>query len=138
MRETLERLCAAWGPSGREGAAAAEVSALLGPVADVRTDPLGNVIATLRAAGSGSPAGVPGAAGLGPGPAGSRPRVMLCAHLDQPSLLVTEVTRDGFLRFSPVGHLDPLYLPGQRVVNREGAVGVVVAEDGLVPKDLAP
>ncbi|MCL6581765.1 MAG: M42 family peptidase, partial [Firmicutes bacterium] len=25
-----------------------------------------------------------------------------------------------------------------RVVNREGAVGVVVAEDGLVPKDLAP
>jgi len=139
VRETLERLCAAWGPSGREEAVAAEVSALLGPVAAVRTDPLGNVIATLRTvAGSGSPAGVPQAAGQGPGPAGPRPRVMLCAHLDQPSLLVTEVTRDGFLRFSPVGHLDPLYLPGQRVVNREGTVGVVVAEDGLVPKDLGP
>lgn len=47
---------------------------------------------------------------------GGRPRVLLDAHIDQIGLIVTDITEDGFLRFSRVGGVDPRLLPAQHVL----------------------
>ncbi len=123
MKDVLRKLTSAWGPSGRESEVAGEIAALIGPFVDgVRTDPLGNVIATVGAAAPAS--GVPR-------------RVMLCAHMDQACLIVTEITKEGLLRFSVVGRLDAATLPGQRVRSRQGTVGVVGLEEGVEAGNIA-
>jgi endoglucanase len=99
-RAKLARLSAAPGVSGFEHAVAEVVReefAALG--AEVSRDRLGNVIALRR--------------GQGEGP---RPRVLLAAHQDEIGLMVTAVEETGFLRFLPVGGVDPRILVSQEVV----------------------
>lgn len=121
MNETLRRLTAVYGPSGRESAVAAAVSELIGPYVEaVRTDALGNLIA--------------GPAAIAPG---AQP-LMLSAHLDQGGLVVTEVGQDGRLRFSVIGGLSPVGLPSLQVASARGAIGVVGVDEGVDAKDLAP
>lgn len=123
MKDILRKLTAAWGPSGRESEVAHEIAALIGPFVDtVRTDPLGNVIATVGA--------------TAPVSSGQR-RVMLCAHMDQACLVVTEATQEGLLRFGVVGRFEAGALLGQRVRNQTGTVGVVGLEDGAEAKDIS-
>lgn len=100
LREKLARLSLAPGVSGFEepvGEVVREEFAALG--AEVSRDRLGNVIALKR--------------GEGERP---RPRILLAAHLDEVGLIVTAVEDDGFLRFLPVGGLDPRVLVAQEVV----------------------
>lgn len=81
--------------------------------AEVRLDRLGNVIALAR--------------GEGEDP---RPRILLAAHLDEIGLIVTAVEDDGFLRFLPVGGVDPRVLVAQEVVvhGRRPVVGIIGAK----------
>lgn len=96
IKQTLERLCAAGGPSGFERAAASEAKALLEPLMDeVWLDRLGNVAGVRRC-------GRPGAK-----------KLLLDAHLDEVGLVVTG-HKDGFLRFQANG-VDVRMLPDREV-----------------------
>jgi len=86
LRALLTALSAAPGPSGHEAPVAALLRATWASLVDTfESDGLGSLIATRR--------------GSGPEP---RPRVMLCAHMDEIALMVAEV-RAGFLRAEGVG-----------------------------------
>lgn len=86
-------------PSGHEQKLARRVAAELEACADtVRTDALGNVIARRSGSGTDTP-----------------PKLMIAAHMDEIGLIVTKVEDDGFLRFAPIGGIDPRTLAAQEV-----------------------
>lgn len=93
IEKTLHTLCALPAVSGFEEQAAQAVAALLRPLCDtVEVDHNGNVL---------------GYKGCGRKHAKT---VLLDAHLDQIGFVVTEVLDGGFLRFAPVGGVDPRML----------------------------
>ncbi|HVC83204.1 MAG TPA: M42 family metallopeptidase [Chloroflexota bacterium] len=95
--ELLKRLCETPGVAGHEDALRAVVREELGPLVDeVRTDPLGNVIAIKRGTAQRS--------------------VMLAAHMDEIGFIVKWVDGKGFLRLHPLGGFDPNALFAQRVI----------------------
>ncbi|MBQ3276003.1 MAG: M20/M25/M40 family metallo-hydrolase [Oscillospiraceae bacterium] len=97
LRETIAALCAAQGPSGFEEKAASAAAELLRPLVDeLHTDTLGNLIGWRRCGEENAPA------------------VMLDAHLDQVGLIVTGY-EGRFLRFAPLGGVDPRILPALEV-----------------------
>lgn len=94
----LTELCQLPAVTGFERAGAEAVSALLAPLVDeVRIDRVGSVIGVRRC-----------------GRENAR-TVLLDAHLDQIGFVVTEVLEGGFLRFAPVGGIDPRMLLGGEV-----------------------
>lgn len=101
----LERLLTTPSPSGFEGPNAQNFREYVTPFADeVRTDPMGSVIAVVNPEGS--------------------PRVMLAGHIDEIGFLVHYISDEGFLYFQPIGGHDNSVLIGQRVT--------VYAADGPV------
>lgn len=95
--DTLERLCGLGGPSGYERSVAQAAKELLEPLMDeVSIDRLGNVIGVRRC-------GKPNAK-----------RLLLDAHLDEIGLIVTGI-EEGFLRFAPIGGVDPRMLPAREL-----------------------
>jgi endoglucanase len=54
-------------------------------------------------------------------------RVMVAAHMDEISFIVTHVDDEGFIRFHPLGGFDPKTLTAQRVIvhGREEIIGVM-------------
>ncbi|MDD5939023.1 MAG: M42 family peptidase [Clostridiales bacterium] len=97
LYETLNRLCATTGPSGFEEMTAQTAKALLEPLMDqVSIDRMGNVIGVKRC-------GKPGAK-----------KLLLDAHLDEIGLIVTGI-EEGFLRFAPIGGVDPRMLPAREL-----------------------
>lgn len=94
---TLEHLCGLRGPSGFEGAVAQAAKELLAPMMDeVSIDRLGSVLGLRRC-------GKPNAK-----------RLLLDAHLDEIGLIVTGI-EEGFLRFAPIGGVDPRMLPAREL-----------------------
>lgn len=78
LEHDLYALTAAYGPSGREDGVAEAIRSLAVPhCQEIRRDPLGNLIA------------------YKPGVSGKK--LMLCAHMDQIGLMVTDVEPAGFL-----------------------------------------
>ena len=109
--DLLTALAETAGPSGREDRVRALVAPQLEELCDrVETDPLGNLCG-IRS--------------------GDGPRLMLAAHIDEISLMVTHIDERGFVRMLPVGGWDARTLVGQRVSvhGREDLEGVV----GLPP-----
>ena len=107
--QTLARLCSLPGPSGFEGPASRAAAELLRPWMDeVTVDKMGNVVGVRRC-------GRPGA-----------PRLLLDAHLDEIGFLVTGY-EDGFLRFAPLGGVDPRMLPDREltILTQPPRLGVV-------------
>lgn len=97
LYDTLERLCPLPGPSGFEGTVTQAAMELLEPFVDeVSIDRLGNVIGLRRC-------GKPHAR-----------RLLLDAHLDEIGLIVTGM-EEGFLRFAPIGGVDPRMLPAREL-----------------------
>ena len=93
LEQTLRTLCALPAVSGFEMQAAHAVAELFRPYCDsVDADKNGNVIGSLSCGKEGAKT------------------VLLDAHLDQIGFLVTEVLDGGFLRFAPVGGVDPRML----------------------------
>ena len=96
--QTLSDLCQVPAVTGFERAGAEAVVSLLAPLVDeVRIDKVGSVIGLRRC-----------------GRENAR-TVLLDAHLDQIGFVVTEVLDGGFLRFAPVGGIDPRMLLGGEV-----------------------
>ncbi len=53
------------------------------------------------------------------------PKVLLCAHMDEVGLFITEITNDGFLKFQTVGGIDPKILVSKTVVCGNEVPGVI-------------
>ncbi len=105
----LEQLVNAPSPSGFEQPAQSVVRDYAAQFAgEVRTDVMGNVIASLNPAG--------------------KPRVMLAGHCDEIGFMVRYITDSGFIHFSPIGGVDAHLVPGQKVrihTSRGHVLGVV-------------
>ncbi len=115
FKELVKKVTACYGPSGREKKTAELLADLIRPFVDeIKSDPLGNVI------------------GIKHGTSGKR--VMLSAHMDQIGLIVIDIDEKGFLRFAPVGGIDPEMTIGQEVVFENGVHGVIYREE----KDVKP
>lgn len=88
----IRELVEADGVSGHEGAVREVlIKAIEGCADEYRVDALGTLIAVKYGRGGGA------------GPK----KVMVAAHMDEVGLMVTHVERDGSIRFSPVGGIDP-------------------------------
>ena len=111
LYDTLEKLCGLAGPSGFEGPVSAAAKELLTPLMDeVSLDRLGSVIGLRRC-----------------GRANAK-RLLLDAHLDEIGLIVIGI-EEGFLRFAPIGGVDPRMLPARELTilaKPEPLFGVVV------------
>ena len=107
--ELVRALCNARGISGNEGEVRALLTQTLSGACTLRTDALGNLIAVKK----GAPA---------------KKKLVFFAHMDEVGLLVTRVTEEGLLRFSPIG-IDPAVLHGRRVrVGEQSLCGVIGAK----------
>lgn len=107
MLKLLETLCSLRGPSSDEGAVREFIRGRLTPVCDLSVDPVGNLIAVRR--------GLP------------RPKhkIALFAHMDEVGVMITRVTEEGLLKFSPIG-IDPRVLHGRGVlIGEKGISGVI-------------
>ncbi len=65
---------------------------------EIHTDAMGNLIAVKKC-------GKPGAK-----------KLMLDAHMDEIGLIVTDIGKNGFLRFGKLGGIDPRMLPAREIM----------------------
>lgn len=118
--ELLVKLCAASGASGGEGPIR---DLLLGEIKDLiddyKIDAMGNLIA--------HKAGIQG----------KSKKIMLAGHMDRIGLMVTYISKEGFLYFSRIGGKSPGFCLGQRFVFPNGTIAIAASERLDNPKDLA-
>lgn len=99
-KDTLLQILSTHGGAGFEEHVAEIVKeAFAAYSSDISTDKLGNVIAVIRGEGQ-----------------VRHPKVLLSAHIDEISLLVTKIETGGFLRIWQAGGFDPRTLLGQEVI----------------------
>lgn len=97
-QEILTKLCSVSAPTGFESQACAVATELLRPYMDeVWQNPLGSVIGVKRCGKE------------------NAKKLLLDAHLDEIGFIVTG-HKDGFLRFAPLGGVDPRMLPDRELV----------------------
>lgn len=107
----LERLCTAQGISGDEGTVREMILEEITPYAEsVTVTPLGNIIAEKKGAQR------------------AKTRLLLNAHMDEVGMIVTGITKEGLLRFTPVGGIDRRILPGKSVMVAGSIPGVIGAK----------
>jgi endoglucanase len=114
--ELLSELCRTAGGPGREERIREIVVRELKPLVDsIEIDRMGNVIASRSPRGRSAPK------------KGEPRRLMLSAHMDEISLMVTHIEEDGFLRFTTLGGFDPKTLSAQRVIvhGRKDLIGLI-------------
>lgn len=108
MKDLIKKLTETYGPSGSEDTIREIIRNEVVAYADeVRVDALGNLIAVKK---------------------GSKPKIMLAAHMDEIGIIVTFIEDKGFLRFANVGGVFPFTLFGQRVIFANGIVGTFGVE----------
>lgn len=111
MKELLEltaELCALPGISGDEGAVSAYLMERLSGCCDCTLDPLGNLICHKK------------------GRSATGKKILLTAHMDEVGFILTHITEEGMLRFSPVGGVDAKVVAGKTLyVGKDRVPGVV-------------
>ncbi len=112
LNETaLEQLSNLNGVSGDEGRVRRFIrEAVASCGGDIRTDTMGNLYVHKKKTG--------------------RPVVMVCAHMDEVGLLITNIRDDGELEYAPCG-IDPRVMPGRRVVVGKDAIPGVVGSKAI-------
>lgn len=101
MKEILKNLTQLYGPSGNEHNLTNSISSLFSQYCDiVKADKLFNVIGVKRA---------------NPGKE-AKYKIMIAAHVDEIALMITDIDKKGFVRFAPVGGMDPRLLTSQEVI----------------------
>lgn len=110
MNDLIKKLVEAYGPSGFED----QMRDLIRPeieafVDEIRVDAMGNLIAWKKGDGSGL-------------------KVMIAAHMDEIGLMVTHITKEGFLRFTNIGGVRPHGLWGSRVQFANGTIGLIASD----------
>ncbi len=115
--EIVERLSNAFGPSGFEDEVREIIHGYVEPLVDeIRTDALGNLIATKH--GSGDQV------------------VMIDAHMDEIGFMISYVEESGFLRFSAIGGWDARIIPSHRMTIRADSGANVDGIVGTLPPHL--
>lgn len=117
-KQLLKTLTEANGIPGYEAPIRSVVRELFEPLGELSQDKLGSVIC--RAQGS-----------------QAAPKVMLAGHMDEIGLMIKHITKEGFLRFLPLGGWLDQVLLGQRVVIKTSK-GDVVGIIGSKPPHLLP
>ena len=113
MKSIIQKLVETPGPSGFEYEIRDAIKEIIGDAADeIRVDALGSLIARK---------GTKTDQGL---------RVMISAHIDEIGLMVTHIDKNGFVRFTSIGGVNPLTCYGGRVLFMDGTRGVI-GMDGL-------
>ncbi len=46
---------------------------------------------------------------------GKGPKILLCTHMDEPGVIITKITEEGYLRFDVVGGISPAFLVSKKV-----------------------
>lgn len=109
LRDIILKLCSASGPSGFEAHVRQLAEEMLEPYVDeLRTDAMGNLLAVRRCGSE------------------NAQRLLLEAHMDEIGFIVTGYEK-GFLRFSPIGGVDPRMLPARevRILTPEPLYGII-------------
>ncbi len=110
MIERIQKLCSLYGGSGREDAVRDYILSELPADAEPTVDALGNLIVFKK------------------GKKRASHRVMVCAHMDEVALMITNVNDDGTLKFDTVGGIAVPALFGKALRVGEklvpGAIGV--------------
>ncbi len=107
LLDTLKTLLEPFGPSGREDAIAAKITELLSKKTDeLYRDALGNLIAVKKGA--------------------TDKKIMLSAHMDEIGYVIVDVEKEGYLRVSPVGGVNPLSGYARSVVFENGVSGALM------------
>lgn len=104
----LAEICKTPGAPGREYKIRNVIKREVEPLVDeIQIDNMGNLIAIKRGK--------------------ERKKVMLAAHMDEISFIVTHVDDNGFIRFNPLGGFDPKTLTAQRVLihGKKDIIGVM-------------
>lgn len=109
----LEQLCNLLGGSGREEKVREYILEQITPYCTCRVDALGNIIAEKK------------------GRNRAPQKILFSAHMDEVAFIITSVTDDGYLRFEPVGGIEP-----EAVVCRVLQVGDVQGVVGTKPVHL--
>lgn len=105
----LKKLLTTYSPSGSEDKIRDIIEMEIKDYVDeIKVDNLGNLICRKE----------------GPGK-----RVMIAAHMDQIGLMITDIEKKGFLRFTNIGGISPLMSYGQKVIFEDGTIGVIYAEE---------
>src|SRR5699024_9559803 len=101
--ELLKKLLTTYSPSGSEDKIRDIIkSEVESHVDEVRVDTLGNLICRKK---------------------GSGKRIMIAAHMDQIGFMITDIEKEGFLRFTNIGGISALMSYGQKVIFEDGTVG---------------
>lgn len=106
--ELLAQICKVPGAPGFEQPVRALISDMVKPFADeMSIDPMGNLIVVKKGK--------------------KAKRVMVAAHMDEISFIVTHIDEDGFVRFHVLGGFDPKTLTSQRVIihGKKDLIGVM-------------
>ncbi len=106
----LAELCALNGVSGREKTVRDYIKARLPKETEVTEDALGNLYVKKY--------------GSAPDHDAVKP-IMVCAHMDEVGLIITDATADGYLHFDEIGGIDPAVLIGRTVRLESGTIGVI-------------
>lgn len=107
MLDTIKELSLLCGTSGRETKISEYIISEIDGKCEWNTDALGNIIAFKK--GKKTPSH----------------KVMLDAHMDEVGVIVTYITSDGMLKFSPVGGIDSKVLLARQIIFDNGTLGVV-------------
>lgn len=110
MNDLIQKLVEAYGPSGFEDHMRTLIRPEVEAYADeISVDAMGNLIARKKGDGSGL-------------------KVMIAAHMDEIGVMVTHVTKEGFLRFTNIGGVLPHNLMGARVQFANGTIGLIYSD----------
>jgi endoglucanase len=110
VRDLLQRLTEAFGPSGREDQVRELVKGEISGLADSLTvTPMGSLHAIVNPQG--------------------KTRVMIAAHMDEIGLVVSHIDPNGFARFQMIGGLNSQTLVGHRARFADGIRAVIGIED---------
>ncbi len=121
MKALIQKLTEATGPSGFESAVRKLIQAEIEGAADrIEVDALGNLVARK---------GQKGPEGL---------RIMLAAHMDEIGVMATHIDENGFVRFTNLGGVFPMYALGGRVRFMNGVRGVIDFERIETPGSVPP
>ncbi|MGQ4891950.1 MAG: M42 family metallopeptidase [Candidatus Njordarchaeia archaeon] len=63
------------------------------------------------------------------------PKVLISAHMDEVSLIITHIHKNGFIRFAPLGGFDPRVLYAQKLIIK-GEKGYIEGYIGAIPPHL--
>lgn len=122
MTSLLQQLSEAFGVSGHEQEVRDILYEAIRAEADeISVDTMGNLIALKKA--------------RKPVPDGGLMRVMIAAHMDEIGFMVTGIESNGFLRFAPVGGIDPRVVVGKQVMVGEDRMPGVIGSKPIHLQD---